>query len=275
MPPRSAIKILEKIDRLISIPQAPDSNSPVFVKWKQDCLRLLAQVEGQNSTALKSFEDLDFEGNSFGMSVNQSAYTVQFHESLWKAQAILQSVRDAVVEEAQAVYSPNTATNSSAPQNKKVFVVHGHDEKLKVQVARFLEKLELEPVILHEQADRGLTIIEKFEKHSEVSFAVVLLSPDDAGGKLKEEFRWMGFGQEMETETLKARARQNVIFEFGYFIGKLGRANVCGLYCEGVELPSDYSGVLYTKVDDGGAWQFNLLKELKAAGFAVDANRLT
>jgi len=128
-----------------------------------------------------------------------------------------------------------------------------------MEVARFLEKLDIEPIILHEQADRGQTIIEKFEKHSEVAFAIVLLTPDDIGGQ--------------DNSSLRKRARQNVIFEFGYFIGKLGRSNVCGLYCDGVELPSDYTGVLYTKAE--GGWQLNIIRELKAAGFSVDANRIT
>jgi predicted nucleotide-binding protein len=271
MPPIAATKIIEKLDRLIVLPQVSNPDSPVFMRWKQDCLRLLAQIDGQNSTTLKSFDELDFEGNSFGMSVSPADYAIQFAQTLWKAQAILQSVRDSIAEEIQIVYSTRISTDPNKPRDRKVFVVHGHDEKLKTQVARFLERLELEPIILHEQADRGLTIIEKFEKHSDVTFAVVLLTPDDEGRKKNTN----PFPTLLDDSELRSRARQNVIFEFGYFIGKLGRSNVCGLYCEGVELPSDYSGVLYTKVDADGAWQFNLCKELKAAGFAVDANRLT
>jgi len=158
--------------------------------------------------------------------------------------------------------------------SKKVFVVHGHDEKLKAQVEQFLEKLELQPIILHKQPDQGQTIIEKFEKHSDVLFAIVLFTPDDEGRKKPTKPGWTDpvFSEE---PPLKPRARQNVILEFGYFLGKLGRPKVCGLYCEGVELPSDYDGVLYTKVDADGAWQFKLIKELRAAGFDVDANRLT
>jgi predicted nucleotide-binding protein len=198
-----------------------------------------------------------------------------------KAIAILKSLHDAVADEI-ALDFQRSANNQSSEQkvslskaNKKVFVVHGHAEKLKTQVARFLEKLELQPIILHEQPDRGQTIIEKFEKHSDVSFAVVLLTPDDEGRSGKSAEPHWSDSFIVIKPPIMPRARQNVIFEFGYFIGKLGRANVCGLYCEGVELPSDYSGVLYTKVDDDGTWQFKLMKELKAAGFVVDANRLT
>lgn len=99
---------------------------------------------------------------------------------------------------------------------KKVFVVHGHDNEAKEGVARFLYKLGLEPIILHEQASAGRTVIEKFETYSHgVAFAVVLLTPDDLGAAAAD------------VSNLRSRARQNVIMELGYFIGKLGRMRVC------------------------------------------------
>ena len=114
--------------------------------------------------------------------------------------------------------------------------------------------LGLEPVILHEQANLGRTIIEKFEDHAHVGFAVALLTPDDAGSLQGEE------------NSSKPRARQNVIFEFGYFIGKLGRERVCALVKGDVEKPSDYDGVLYISLNDPNDWKIELIKELKAAG---------
>ena len=115
-------------------------------------------------------------------------------------------------------------------------------------------------MILHEQPNQGRTIIEKFEEHAQVGFAVVLLTPDDVGS-LKGE-----------NNHLKPRARQNVIFEFGFFIGRLGRHRVCALTKGDVEIPSDYDGVVYVPLDDHGAWKMKLVKELKAAEFDVDAN---
>ena len=144
----------------------------------------------------------------------------------------------------------------------KVFVIHGHDEAARVKVARFLEKLKLEPVILHEQENRGRTIIEKFEGYSDVGFAVVLLTPDDVGAPRDKQ------------SELSPRARQNVISELGFFIGKLGRDRVCILKKQEVEMPSDCQGVVYTDFDDAGAWQMKVIQELKAAGFNVDANLL-
>jgi predicted nucleotide-binding protein len=148
------------------------------------------------------------------------------------------------------------------PASNRVFVVHGHDESALQGLARFLEKLGLEAIILREQVDQGRTIIEKFEAcASGVGFAVVLLTPDDVGSAVKA------------TEP-NARARQNVIFELGYFSGKLGRGKVCLLRKGSVEIPSDLFGVIYTDMDPAEGWQTRLVKELKAAGLQFDANRL-
>ncbi len=150
-----------------------------------------------------------------------------------------------------------------AEPSKKVFVVHGHDGEPKQAVARFLEGLGFEPIILHEQANGGRTIIEKFEKNADVGFAVVLLTPDDAGGK-----------QGLVGSTLKPRARQNVVFELGYFIGRLGRSCVCALKLGDVEVPSDISGVVYVPYDAGGAWRQALGQELEEAGYEIDWNNV-
>jgi predicted nucleotide-binding protein len=143
--------------------------------------------------------------------------------------------------------------------SRDIFLVHGRDDAVKESVARFLEKIDLHPVILHEQPNMGRTLIEKFEAHSSVCFAIVLLTPDDVGGLASER-------------KLSPRARQNVILELGYFIGKLGRALVCALYLEGVDLPSDIHGVLYVPYDAGGGWRLKLAAEIKAAGINVDLN---
>jgi predicted nucleotide-binding protein len=152
---------------------------------------------------------------------------------------------------------------STRSESRKVFVVHGHDGEAKQAVARFLERLDLEPIILHEQTNRGRTIIEKFEAHSDVAFAVVLLTPDD-----------LGQSAVAETWVPKPRARQNVIFELGFFFAKLGRRNVCALYRGEVELPSDLGSVMYVPYDDHDGWKTKLAKEIKEAGINVDLNRV-
>ncbi|MGC2221827.1 MAG: nucleotide-binding protein [Methylocella sp.] len=145
------------------------------------------------------------------------------------------------------------AAVSPPASGRKVFVVHGHDEGALAAMARFLEKIEIEPIILQEQPDQGFTIIEKFETYAKrVGFAVVLLTPDDLGGSAS-------------ASSQSARARQNVIFELGYFVAKLGRGRACLLRKGEIEIPSDLYGVIYTEMDAGKGWKLKLAKELKAA----------
>jgi predicted nucleotide-binding protein len=158
---------------------------------------------------------------------------------------------------------PNPIPSTEHSKSRKVFVVHGHDTGLKMTVARFLEKLDLEPVILDEQPNQGRTIFKKFSDHSDVAFAIILLTADDVGGKV-----------DTSPEKLSPRARQNVILEFGYFLGKFGPAAVCALYEPGVELPSDVSGMLYIPLEDGVGWMLKVATELKGAGIDVDLNRI-
>lgn len=146
--------------------------------------------------------------------------------------------------------------------NKKVFIVHGHDSGTKEMVARFIEKCGLEAIILHEQVNQGQTIIEKLESNTNVGFGVVLYTPCDRGGENKKDAK------------LKPRARENVVFEHGYLIGKLGRTRVVALLKEGVEIPGDLDGKLYTPIDEGGAWKMELAKELIEAGFDIDLKKL-
>jgi predicted nucleotide-binding protein len=137
---------------------------------------------------------------------------------------------------------------------KKIFIVHGHDKVSKLELARILEDLGLKPIILHEQANGGKTLIEKFEKNVEnIGYAFILLTPDD-----------------FCNEDKKYRARQNVILELGYFIGKLGRDRVCYIYKEGVELPSDIHGVVYSSfTKEVRECHVDIIRELKHAGYKL------
>ena len=149
-------------------------------------------------------------------------------------------------EEYEKYFSnPSISQANPSISGDKIFIVHGHDNGLKNEVARFLEKLKLTPIILHEQASEGETIIEKIERYSNVDFGIVLYT-----------------------------ARQNVVFEHGYLIGKLERKNVCALVKNDVEKPNDISGVVYISYDESGAWKIEIAKELKAAGYNIDFNKL-
>lgn len=147
-----------------------------------------------------------------------------------------------------------------------VFVVHGRDEASKHELARLLESLDLRVVILHERPMKGRTLVEKLEEESNVGFAVILLTADDVGAA-KDDKDENGY-------QFLPRARQNVIAELGYFIGRLTRKRVCVLYEDLVELPSDFDGVGYIPLDSGGGWKTKLVQELREAGFEVDANHI-
>jgi predicted nucleotide-binding protein len=140
-----------------------------------------------------------------------------------------------------------------------IFLVHGHDHALLHHAVRALERgTRREVVVLHEQANRGRTILEKFEEHAgSAAFAVVLLTGDDRGGT-------------KDADDTQPRGRQNVIFELGFFFGKLGRRRVIVLLDHGVEKPSDIEGLVYIPIDAGGAWKGSMARELAAAGIEVD-----
>ena len=156
---------------------------------------------------------------------------------------------------------------------KKVFIVHGHTDALKIEVARTIEQMGLKAIILQEQEDFGDTIIQKFENNaSDIGFAIVLLMGDDLGVSKKDlerENKEKGFKAEYN-----ARARQNVIFEMGYFIGKLDRAHVVELLETGVEKPGDLDGTLYIPVDSEGMWKVKLAKRLKSVGYSVNLDSI-
>lgn len=160
--------------------------------------------------------------------------------------------------------SPVQQSPAAQPRTKKVFVVHGRDEIAKTNLEVFLHEVGLEPIVLHRQADEGMTIIEKFEKHSEVGYAFILLTPDEVAYLASEESK-----PEVQ-RTKEFRSRPNVIFEFGYFVGKLGRSRVCCLYTGNVSLPSDVSGMIYKRYEKSiEEVAYSVIKDLKASGYAI------
>lgn len=154
----------------------------------------------------------------------------------------------------------NVRSNNIRTKNSKVFIVHGHDENIKQQIVRFLEQLGITPIILEEQPNQGKTIIEKIEKYSKVKFGIVLYTSDDLGNE-----------KQLAKDQLNQRARQNVILEHGYLMGKIGRKNVVPLVAKGIEFPSDLHGVVYVDEKD---WRIKIAKEMKASGYSIDFNKL-
>jgi len=182
----------------------------------------------------------------------------------------VRDISDRVFEECSSQIQETTPKSNALTSDKpsktmdksKVFIVHGHDNAAKEAVARFVEKIGLEAIILHEQASSGNTIIEKIEANSNVGFAIVLYTPCDEGASKGKK------------DQLKPRARQNVVFEHGYLIGKIGRKNVSALVKGDIETPTDISGVVYIKMDEGEAWKYQVAKEMKACGYEFDPSKL-
>ena len=154
-----------------------------------------------------------------------------------------------------------SASPSRTVDSKKIFIVHGHDHEAKNELEIFLSEIGLEPIVLHRKADEGLTLLEKFEKYSDVGYAIVLLTPDDVVASSDED---------RTTQKTEHRARQNVIFEFGFFVGRLGRNRVCCLHQDNVTLPSDVSGLIYkpfrSHIEEV---KYPIIRELKAAGYQI------
>jgi predicted nucleotide-binding protein len=222
----------------------------------------LADIFGYDTVEYKkygiwSLENLPMTGERYPLPEVQQAYQKGIGDAIIE----LNSLKEILVENLQDIeqnFSPYSKPieTMTVINNMEIFIVHGHDDEAKMELEHFVSEIGLTPIILHRKADEGLTIIEKFEKHSKVGFALILITPDDevrdSAGKIIE------------------RARQNVIFEMGFFLGKLGRGRVCCIRKEDVEMPSDISGVIYkpfkSKIDEV---KYALITELKAAGYKL------
>lgn len=157
---------------------------------------------------------------------------------------------------------PLTIDNLTSFDNKSVFIVHGHDEAAKQLVARTLMQFQLNPIVLSEQNIGAKTIVEKIEHFCRVGFAIAIFTEDDEG-----PIRFDG-NREM-------RARQNVLLETGYFHAALGRESLFILKKGNVAIPSDYDGLIYHELDNGGGWKISLSKELNNVGIKVDLNKIS
>ena len=263
-------KAIERLRKsLDAIPELKQlrHGSQEFNKWRRDTRITIKNTFVDNPNYIHDFNRIPFSLTVSSYIDRTPEWKIQqaYVEGLESAASLLESMIGEIKEYWED--ENPTPTTSAIDQNgqidsKKVFVVHGRDNEARERVARFLEQLELTPVILAEQSNQGRTIIEKFERHAQAAFAVVLLTPDDVGAL------------ESDKNNLGPRARQNVIFELGFFIGRLGRERVCALTNGEMQIPSDYAGVVYIPLDDADGWKIKLGKELKSAGLDINAERL-
>jgi predicted nucleotide-binding protein len=268
---------VDRLKRRIADLEAFDTNSiaraydPRITALEKSIDETLQRVFGARTIELSRYRDAaklhqDWGVASLYSSKGQEAPASELQQEFSrlkdKSHALLSQAVNGLEEDIAERASAPVRAFSTAPQKalqRKVFIVHGHEGEPREAVAGFLRKIDFTPVILHEQTNQGRTIVEKFEDHSDVDFAVVLLTPDDVGGP--------------KGEAQRPRARQNVILELGYFIGKLSRKNVCVIKSGDLEIPSDVFGVVWTDFDSHGAWKAALARELESAGHAIDWNK--
>jgi len=233
-------------------------DTPEWLAWKTRSYNLVRQVTSDESPAAMmvriAMKEIRTEGNC----------SDKFEQAKTTFLKALRLTCEATKEDTFGELKQSRSSSGSPSLSNKVFVVHGHDLEFKTEVENFIHEIGLDPVVLHRMPDEGQTIIEKFEKYSDVGYAFILLTPDEITYAVDQENR------PDNDRTKEKRARPNVIFEFGYFVGKLGRPRVCCLHKGDVILPSDLSGLVYKKIDDSLEKQgFSIIKELKAAGYKL------
>jgi predicted nucleotide-binding protein len=261
--PQIALKRLQRLLDQIPEIRSRGHSSPEISTWQGNVKIVLSELYGEDSLIFKEFDGIWFSPIMIYSGQPESDFVMALNSGLDHARGFLHS-RISDLQESVGLEIQGSSGDSAvfSQSSRRIFVVHGHDHGNKEMVARFLGGLDLEPVVLHEQADQGKTIIEKFEAHaSDVRCAVVILTADDIASS------------KATPEQKEFRARQNVILELGFFVGKLGRDRTFALVENGVTLPSDIHGLVYIPLDAGG-WKLHLVRELKAAGLQVDANRV-
>lgn len=270
MPKKDVIqKVRNKIEAIADLMQKT-RNSLEFDMWYRATYDLLIHAFGSKSKQVQDFRLIGYDPAVITeFSDTNSSYRRGLQSANACLSAIVNELEEFYTDEggdvskcANAETAGHGGVGQDGNESRKIFVVHGHDEGMKASVARFLEKLDLQPIILHEQPNGGKTIIEKFEANADVAFAVILISPDDEGCEKGKQAQ------------LQSRARQNVVLELGYFIGRLGRAQVCALQSGEIETPTDILGVVYIPYDSHGGWKNQLVKELQAAGIHLDKDRV-
>lgn len=241
----------------------------------EDLEKLFDKWDDFNNELLKRIFTTDEYQNSYMWSGDNIVAYNSFYDapSSWEKMAKLKKeIQDrnhcleTLIEKLELIPIISTVSHNKTSlingDSKKVFIVHGRDEVSKANLEILLKDMGLEPIVLHRQADEGQTVIEKFERHgSSVSYAFILLTPDEIAYLSNEDSL-------TDNERKKEkRARPNVIFEFGYFVGKLGRNRVCCLYTGDVEILSDLKGLVYKQYHkDVKEVAWDIQKDLKAVG---------
>jgi predicted nucleotide-binding protein len=162
--------------------------------------------------------------------------------------------------------SNQSASSASVNLSRRIFVVSGTDDEMKQVLTGALTKLSLVPLVMCEEPSQGKKIIEYFSRdYADVRFAVVLLSPDD-----------FAYAKNKEATSRKLRPQQDVVFELGFLLGKLGKNKVLIFFreCSNFEIPTDFEGIKVTAFDDRDSWKLALIRELTNNGLAIDGDKI-
>ena len=245
-------EVVNEIDELKNL--GVTTQDPEFKAWKNKADRVLIKLYGEDSYEFKEFRKTEYSLSVYALSTPKSVFVTKCAEGLTATKMVFENyIRELKIRGNEEIdnHKVNVIQDS-------VFIVHGHNEILKTKVQLLLQQQGIKGIILSEQTNGGKTIIEKFEEYSDVDAAIILMSSDDEG-------------REKGEKELRERARQNVIFEAGFFMGKLERKKVIIIADTDIEIPSDLQGVVYT---NSNRWEIEVLGELKNMGFKVNANIL-
>lgn len=248
--------------KVLSTKATCDDAYDVFKRWDSYNEQLLRWLFTADDLATEYRESMPTIVQDSNAANAVYMFPIKVEKMIQRIDSIIERLDIIPVSDSALSNGATYSRNQQQAKSNKVFVVHGHDEVAKTSLEIFLHENGLNPVVLHRQADEGQTLIEKFEKHSDVvGYVFILLTPDEVSYLASDE------AKADADRTKERRARPNVIFEFGYFIGKLGRARVCCLHTGNVALPSDLNGIVYkkyvTSIEEVG---YSILKDLRAAG---------
>ena len=261
--------LIERAERL----QNSKITDPAFKSWRNDSIRFLQKVFGEESHEAHTFENITFFITYITYDIFRDGWKehilnekYNFKKGLRTAIFYLKNfeseiLHDVDIEEREQ----NDLNNSSHKEShkKNILIVHGRNDGVKDKVANFISKLGIEPIILNEQLNRGRTLLEKLEEYSDIKAAIIILTNEDTGN----------YSGDSEYEK---KARENLIFEAGYFLGKLGKHNMIVIAEQGVILPSVLEGYTYFTMDMEEKWKEDLAKKLKSMKrFSIDMSVLS
>lgn len=225
-----------------------------YETWKNRALRYLSD-NFQGHRCISDFESAvsTFENYKSDTGFDRLMVIIELCDEIGHIKPIKESLS----------HNENLSTTPLISEpNNKVFIVHGHDHGTRAEVARFIDSLGLEAIILDEKANKGSTIIQQLHEHSDVGFGIVIYSPCDFGAAKGAK------------KNVQPRARQNVVFEHGFLIGRLGIERVCQLKVSNVETLGDIDGVIYTPKDSEGMWKYKIAKEMKVLKYKIDMDNI-